>query len=84
MKTHIGRFSALDDLPRKMRGDGLEVLRLLAEVGRFSCFEVDGPLARSLEQIKRHGWAVFDTSVGYPWTTVTVTDAGRAVLTPAP
>jgi hypothetical protein len=79
MKTHLCRFSALDDLPMKLRSDGLEVLRLLAEVGRFSCFEVDNQLASSLQQIKRHDWAKFD-KVGYPWTTVTLTDAGRAAL----
>jgi hypothetical protein len=32
-----------------------------------------------LQQIKRHDWAKFD-KVGYPWTTVTLTDAGRAAL----
>jgi hypothetical protein len=84
MKTHFCRFSALDDLPKKSRCTEIKVLRLLAETGRFSSFEVDDPLARSLQKIQQNGWAVFDTTVPYPWTKVTMTDAGRAALAPPP
>jgi hypothetical protein len=80
MRTFIDRFSSLDDVPNKQRGDPIVVLQALSVAGRFSCFEVDSKLAGSFESIKRHGWAEFDTSVGYPWTRVTITEAGRAEI----
>lgn len=74
----VDRFSALDDLPAKDRGNTLKVLATLAKVGKFSTFEVDQKLAGPITRIMRSGWV--ETSGEYPWTFVTLTDAGRAVL----
>jgi len=79
-RTHLCRFSALDDLPRNQRSDPRAVLRLLATTGRFSCFEVDRRLADTLTHIEGHGWATFDTSGAYPWTRVSLTAAGEAEM----
>ena len=77
--VHLCRFSALDDLPRRLRSDELEVLRVLAHTGHFSGFEVDGRLAVALAWIERNGWAKIEDG-GYPWSRVTLTDIGRAAL----
>jgi hypothetical protein len=80
-RTHLCRFSALDDLPAKQRSDPRAVLRLLAETGRFSCFEVDRRLADTLVHIEGHGWAVFHhNGDDYPWTRVSLTPAGEAEM----
>jgi hypothetical protein len=78
-RTHLCRFSTLDDLPPKARSDLLTVLRLLAQTGRFSCFEVDQRLAVTLTQIRGHGWASFEP-MGFPWTRVSLTATGEAEL----
>jgi len=61
--------------------DAVVVLRELDNAKRFSCFEVDSSLGAALNEIKERKWATFDTtSVGYPWTKVDITEAGRAAL----
>jgi hypothetical protein len=82
-RTHLCRFSALDDLPRTQRSDPLAVLQLLAKTGRFSSFEVDQRLAASLQHIERHGWARFEP-MGFPWTQVNLTEAGVKAATAEP
>ena len=77
--THICCFTALDDVPRKQRGDLIVVLRALERVGRFSCFEMDRALASTVMEIRRRGWTKHEV-LGYPWTKVEITEAGRAAL----
>lgn len=84
-RIFIDCFSSLDDVPYKKRSDALVVLRALGVAGRFSCFEVDGRLAKALCEIERQRWAEFDvTSVEYPWTKVALTEVGRAAISGAP
>ena len=74
-------FSALDDVPKKLRGDARTVLAVLARAKRFSEFEVDGPLGAALEDLIRRKLITTDHERhGYPWTAVDLTDAGRAML----
>lgn len=82
--AHLCRFSSLDDVPKRRRGDHMAVGMALLAAGRFSTFEVDGSLAGALRDLERRGWFVFDSkSVGYPWTLALATDAGRAALAAA-
>lgn len=74
----IDRFSALDDLPPKHRGNVFEVLAALEKAGRFSTFEVCDRLAGPVTMIIEKGWV--ETSGEYPWTYVKLTDAGRTAL----
>jgi hypothetical protein len=91
----IDRFSTLDELKGKDRADPFKILAVLAKVGRFSCFEVDDRMARAMTNLcNGSGWIVCKndevvkdadgygshTRSLYPWTYVTLTDAGRAVL----
>ena len=77
----IDRFSTLDDLKPRDRGDPVAVLRLLDQVGRFSVFEATEhlKLAKTLDQLPELGWVEYEND-GFPWTKATVTAAGRAVL----
>lgn len=77
--VHIDSFSTLDAIPAKHRRDPLRVLSVLREEGRFSVFDVDAKTGAALNEIKRNGWAEFET-LGYPWTKAHLTKAGRAAL----
>ncbi len=77
---HICNFSALDDLPKRERGNPIAVLRLLDDVGEFSAFEMEGKLAHSMTYIIRQGWIETDISCGFPWTKIKITPAGREAL----
>lgn len=80
-RVFVDCFSSLDDVPRKKRSDGLAVLAVLAVAKKFSCFEVDRPLAHALAEIKQRKWAIFDVeTIGYPWTKVIITASGREAL----
>jgi len=82
----IDRFSAgLDDLTRKQQGDILIVAKTLAQLGRFSAFEAseNTTIARTVTHLARNGWFEFDNSCGYPWTKVTLTDAGSSAIAKA-
>lgn len=93
------RFSSLDELKGRDRGNQLKILAVLAKVGRFSCFEIDNQMAAAMTALcNNSGWiqtkhdeVVKDadghgssTRSLYPWTYVTLTDAGRAALEAAP
>ncbi len=81
--VHICSFTTLDDIPKKKRGDDIEVGRVLARAGRFSCFDLDEStrLASAVMRLGRIGWFEFDPNAeGYPWTLATVTPEGRAAL----
>jgi hypothetical protein len=76
---HICRFSSLDELKPRDRGDHAAVLRVLEKAGRFSVFEATEhqKLGAVLTQLPKDGLAIYDHSCGFPWTKVTLTDKGR-------
>ena len=82
--VHICTFTVgIDELPRRKQRDPLEVARVLAQHGRFSVFEATAnqDIARTMDKLMRNGWFVSDAEASsYPWTHVTLTDAGRAAL----
>jgi len=94
---HIDRFSAvLDDLTRKQQSDHIEVLRVLARTGRFSCFEASENMviARTMTRLLHKGCTTVDangkktahglllkrTGGEYPWTTCELTEAGKRLI----
>ncbi len=56
--------------------------RAVIEAGKFSCFEMDGRLGITMTQlIHKLKWIETDIkSMGFPWTVVELTDAGRIAL----
>ena len=94
---HIDRFSAgLDDLTRKQQADHIEVLRVLARTGRFSCFEAseNATISRTMTRLIHKGCTTLDadgkktahglllkrTGGEYPWTTCELTEAGKRLI----
>lgn len=93
----IDRFSAgLDDLTQKQQADHIEVLRVLARTGRFSCFEASENqiIARTMDRLIHKGCTTVDadgkkTAHGvllkllggnYPWTACELTEAGKRLI----
>lgn len=79
---HIDTFtSGLDDLSKRRQSSTREVLRHLARAGMFSVFEAtdNDVIAATVDRVLRKG-LLETTPSGFPWTKVTLTDAGRAVL----
>jgi hypothetical protein len=91
----IDRFTCLDELKGKNRSDPLKILAVLEKTGRFSCFDVDNRMATAMTWLcNSSGWIktqhfemVMDADGHghhqrdlYPWTIVTLTDAGRLAL----
>jgi hypothetical protein len=79
----LDRFSAgLDDLTLKQQHSNEDVLRVLAKTGRFSIFEATEKQtnAGTLTRLVRDKFIETDTSCGYPWTLVALTDRGRAAI----
>lgn len=80
--------TALDDMKRSDQRDHLKVLRVMAGAGRFSVFEATAnpTVARTVTHLYHRSQAdggpllKHDESMGYPWTKVVLTDAGRAAL----
>lgn len=73
----------LDDLTRKQQRDKRIVAGVLARAGRYSVFEAtdNDTIAGTMDALVRSGWFVFDPDAfGYPWTKVTLTEAGAAAL----
>lgn len=68
---HICTFTSLDDLPKKKHGDPEAVYDALKKAGRFSCFEMNGTLAGTIDGLVRDGLIVVDRTVPYPWIKVT-------------
>lgn len=80
---YIGSFSSgLDEMPRKQQRDIAAVLRILKKCGRFSVFEATAnqTIANMMDRLCRGPYIVTDHSCGYPWTKVTLTAAGEALL----
>lgn len=81
-RVFVDRFTVgLEDLKRWQQRDKFAVARVLAKEGRFSIFEAteNQTIARTMEALDRCGWFVFEPQ-GFPWTKVTLTDAGRLAL----
>jgi hypothetical protein len=80
-EIHVCSFSSLDDLPKKLHGSKRHVLGILARKRRFSCFEASDSisLGRTITRLIRKG-KIETTDLGYPWTGVELTNAGRAAL----
>lgn len=91
----VDRLSSLDELKGRDRSDQLKILAVLAKVGRFSCFEVDQRMAGAMTALcNSSGWIEckheekvqdedghgFHIRSFYPWTYVTLTEAGKAAL----
>ncbi len=69
---HICDFSTgLDDLSQADRRQPEAVLRVLQETGRFSVFEIDDLLAKTLDGLVKTG-RIKQTGGQYPWATIEV------------
>ena len=79
--VHVCRFTALDDLPKRQHGDVRAVLEALKAAGRFSVFDAtqSPTIAATMTRIMRSGLAL-DIGGEYPWTRVTISPAGEALL----
>lgn len=79
--AYLCRFSSLDDLTQKRRGQVDWVLQTLKAAGRFSIFEVDDKLGKTLTALFAQKLIEADEAKGaYPWTYVRVTEKGEALL----
>lgn len=94
MNMIVCSFSnGLDDMKRKDQGDPVKVLQVLVKAGRFSAFDATAnmTIARTITNLyhkaltyrgKSYGGPLLrlDHSMGYPWSKVVLTDAGKALL----
>ena len=75
--VYIDRFSAgLDELTHKEQSNHEAVLKVLRRTKLFSVFEAteNQAIARTMTALTNTGRITTDTSIGYPWTTVTHID----------
>ena len=75
--------SGLDEMKRKDQGDVAKVLAVLKVHGRFSVFEAthNQAIAKVMDRVCSDGLVSVDKKrSAYPWTYVTLTDAGEAML----
>lgn len=76
----------LVDLPKALQSSDYAVLRVIAEAGRFSCFEAsDNPrLANTVTRLLNGGPGfppmIRDVGGAYPWVEVELTDDGRKAM----
>ena len=72
-RVHIDSFSGrLGDLPRKMRRNHDAVLDVLRDHPRFTVFDIDAPLAKTLDELGAMRRLKYDKSEEYPWCRVDV------------
>lgn len=76
----IDTFSSLDELPKKLYGDDLAVLRALSKSERFGCFEMTAGLHDTIKRLEQRGFLRIDNDTPYPWTNTPLTAVGRAML----
>lgn len=79
---HICTLSVgIDELPRKQQRDPVAVARVIAKAGWFSVFEATAnpTIAATMDLLTQSGWFTFEDA-GYPWTKVTLTEAGKKVI----
>jgi hypothetical protein len=69
----------LDEMKCKEQADKVAVLRVLHKTGRFSVFEAtaNSVIAKTIDELCKGPYLTVDTSMGYPWTKVTLTEAGK-------
>lgn len=79
-RVFIDQFSSLDDLPKKLYGDDMAVLKALSVSQRFSCFEMTGKLFNTIKRLEQNGFLRIDNTTPYPWTNTPLTAAGKAML----
>ena len=79
-RVFIDCFTSLDDLPKKLYGDDMAVLKALSKSERFSCFEMTGKLHGTIKRLERRGLLKIDTTTPYPWTNTPLTVVGKAML----
>lgn len=75
--------SGLDEMKRKDQGNVAKVLEVLKAHGRFSVFEAthNQTIAKAMDRICSQGLVSVDKArSAYPWTYVTLTEAGEKVL----
>lgn len=75
--------SGLDEMKRKDQGDIAKVLAMLKLHGRFSVFEAthNQTIAMVMDRICSEGLVNIDkVRSAFPWTYVTLTDAGENLL----
>lgn len=73
--------SGMDELPKFRQRSTREVLRHLNVAGRFSMFEAtdNDVIAATVDRIMRRE-LVKTSDIGFPWTKVELTSAGKALL----
>jgi hypothetical protein len=74
--------SGLDELTRRQQANARIVLAHLEKAGRFSVFEVTANqvIAKMMDRLGDDNLIEVDNSPGFPWSSVELTDAGRALL----
>ena len=72
--VHVCSFTSLDAVPKKKHGDKEAVYAALRRAGRYSCFEMNGTLWGSIEQLVSEGRITLDGTTPYPWTNVRFPD----------
>lgn len=79
---YIDRFTSLDDIKGKDRGNSILVLQTIMDNGgRFSVFDANSDeMGRTLQSICRSDWVKVKEGIGYPWTVLELTDSGRRAL----
>lgn len=81
----IDRFSeGLDDLTRKQQRSKVEVLKQLSKMNRFSVFEATAnqTIAGTMDALCHEELIEIDNSCGFPWSKVSLTDKGKAMIEP--
>jgi hypothetical protein len=76
----LDRFSSLDDLPKRLYGNDMAVLKALSKAERFSCFEMTGGLFDTIKRLEQRGLLRIEKDTPYPWTNTPFTAIGRAML----
>lgn len=67
--VHLDYFgSDLGEMKAKDKRSDEAVLAVLRRSPRFSDFDVDAAIARTLDRLYAKGRIVYDQSLGYPWT----------------
>ena len=80
MKAHIDCFDTpLADLRGAAARDPIVVFdTIMQQGGRFSTFDVNGPLAKSITFLFQNGYLKDDGKEGYPYIRCLVTELGQA------
>lgn len=79
----MDRFSeGLDDLTQKQQRSEIEVLKCLSKMDRFSIFEATANqgIAGTMDSLMSKKLITVDNSCGFPWSTVSLTPNGLAMI----